>query len=147
MNPVRQITNYLNSKGYNPEYDKDSFTLFLEHDTTYGTIQTRYYFDIDMNILSCQAIYTEELNKDNYNNLCVLCNVLNEIIGVGTFIILEKESVVFEINQLINPEVSLSEDILDKLSFIPSEALTDHLDYFIDLSENKATIDEIIESL
>ena len=54
---------------------------------------------------------------------------------------------VFEINQLINPEVSLPEDILDKLSFIPSEALTDHLNYFIDLSENKATIAEIIESL
>ena len=133
MNPVRQITNYLNSKGHNPEYDKDSFTLFLEHETAFGIVQTRYYYDLDMNILSCQAIYTEELSTENYNELCVLCNMLNEIIGIGSFILLQKESLVFEINYMTDSGSIIAEDILDKLSFIPSEALIDNLKSFTDL--------------
>ena len=108
-------------------------------------VQTRYYYDLDMNVLSCQAIYPEELPTQNYPELCVLANLLNEAIGFGSFIILEKESLIFEINHLTDSESIISEDILDKISMIPSEALIDHIALFRDVANGKKTAVQALE--
>jgi Family of unknown function (DUF1790). len=129
--PLRQITNYLNQKGYKPEFDADSHTLFLDTDTPDGLIQTRYYFDLDMEVLSCQCIYTEEMPQERYRELCELANRFNEEIGFGAFLILEERDLVFEINYLMERDQILSESMLDKLSFVPSEALSENLPAFL----------------
>ncbi len=142
MNPVRQITNYLKSQGFSPEYDKDSFTLFVESQTDSEDIQSRFYYDLDMKVLSCQAIYTEDLPKENYYELCVLANLLNEAIGFGSFIILDRENLIFEINHLTDSDTIMPDDVLDKLSMIPSEALFDHINAFKEVAAGKMKAEE-----
>lgn len=129
--PLRQITNFLEQRGYTPEFDLDSHTLFLETETPNGPVQTRYFYDLDMEVLSSQCIFMDSLPKERYHALCEMANRFNEQVGFGSFVILEEEDLVFEINYLLDPEVQMSESILDKLSLIPAEAMTEHLPSFL----------------
>jgi hypothetical protein len=125
--PLRQITNYLEKQGEKPEFDLDSHTLFLTTPTEAGDVQTRYYYDLDMEVLSCQSIFAESFPRERAAALCQLLNRCNERLGFGAFVLLEEEDVVFEINHLLDREAQLSEAILDKLCFIPQEAMMEHL--------------------
>lgn len=129
--PLRQITNYLEQRAYKPEFDLDSHTLFLETDTTDGPIQTRFFYDLEMEVLSCQCIFMESFPKNKYAALCEMANRFNEQLGFGAFVILEEEDLVFEINYLLDANCQMSDAILDKLSLVPSEAMAEHLPSFM----------------
>lgn len=144
-----QITDYLKEKGFESEYDRDSRTLFVQHSTPAGDLQSRYYYDDEMEVLSCQCIYLENLAKARYAPLCELVNRCNEQLGFGAFMILDEEDLVFEINNLIDDKTPLSESVLEKLVMIPSEAMAEHLPLFqIVANENVtplAALDELWE--
>lgn len=129
--PLRQITNFLEQRGFSPEFDLDSHTLFLETPTSEGPVQTRFFYDLDMEVLSCQCIYMESFPKERYTAMCEMINRFNEQLGFGVFVLLEEEDLVFEINYLLEKDVQMSESILDKLSLVPSEAMAEHLPSFI----------------
>ncbi|MGL4292140.1 MAG: YbjN domain-containing protein [Bacteroidales bacterium] len=129
--PLRQITNFLEQRGFTPEFDLDSHTLFLETPTPDGPVQTRFFYDLDMEVLSCQCIYMESLPKNKYSELSEMVNRFNEQLGFGAFVILEEEDLVFEINHLLDPNTQISEAILDKIALVPAEAMTEHLPSFL----------------
>lgn len=143
--PLRQITNFLEQRGYAPEFDLDSHTLFLETPTPDGPIQTRFFYDLDMEVLSCQCIYMDSLPKERYAALCEMVVRFNEQLGFGSFGILEEEDLVFEINYLLDPDVQMSETILDKLSLVPAEAMAEHLPAFLAVARNTVTPEDAFE--
>ena len=128
-----QITDNLKLKGIESEFDRDSKTLFANIPTQNGDIQTRFYYDEEMEVLSCQAIYTDALCSDNYAQVCELLNICNTRLGFGAFMLLDKEDLVFEINLLCDPTSPLSEANVERLTVVPSEALDEHLPLFIEI--------------
>ncbi|MEG0948213.1 MAG: YbjN domain-containing protein [Bacteroidales bacterium] len=129
--PLRQITNFLEQRGFSPEFDLDSHTLFLETPSPDGPVQTRFFYDLDMEVLSCQCIYMESFPKERYAALCEMINRFNEQLGFGAFVLLEEADLVFEINHLLEKDTQMSEAILDKLSLVPAEAMIEHLPSFL----------------
>ena len=127
---LRQLTNYLEEKEFSPEFDLDSHTLFLNVSTQSGDFQTRFFYDLEMEVLSCQCIFLESFPQDRYSVLCELTNRFNEQLGFGAFSILEKEDVVFEINHLMEVSHQLSPTLLEKLTMVPTEALSEHIEAF-----------------
>lgn len=134
--PLRQITNFLEQRGLSPEFDLDSHTLFLETPTADGPVQTRFFYDLDMEVLSCQCIYMESFPKERYAAMCEMINRFNEQLGFGAFVLLEEEDLVFEINHLLEKDALMSEAILDKLSLVPAEAMAEHLPSFLEVGMN-----------
>ena len=129
--PLRQITKYLEGQGAKPEFDLDSHTLFLDSTTDSGDVQTRYFYDLDMEVLSSQSIFTEPFAKQRYGAMCELINRFNAQLGFGAFVLLDEEDLVFEINYLLDKDAVISPAILEKLSLIPAEAMAEHLPAFI----------------
>ena len=125
-----QITDYLKENNLESEFDKDSQTLFINQTGKNGEIQTRYYYDDNMEILSCQAIFTEQLIMKNKSQLFELLNLCNSQLGFGSFLIIEEGDLVFEINQLYDPVTPLTDSVIEKLVLITFEALDEHLPIF-----------------
>jgi Family of unknown function (DUF1790). len=131
--PLWQISRFLESKSVTTEYDKDSHTLFV--DECENNLQSRYYYDLEMEVLSSQCIYMNSLPVERYDELCKLANALNCEVGFGNFAIIDKEDLVFEINYLLeNDGASISPTVLDKICMIPAEALSENLDLFLDVA-------------
>lgn len=127
---LRQITNYLTEKQLTSEFDLDSHTLFLDTYSPVGDFQTRFFYDLDMEVLSCQCIYLESFPKDRYKEMCELATRFNEQLGFGAFCILEEEDVVFEINYLMEPTLQIPASVMDKLTMVPAEAMLEHIEAF-----------------
>ncbi|MEG1616895.1 MAG: YbjN domain-containing protein [Bacteroidales bacterium] len=140
-----QITDYLKEKEVPTEYDKDSRTLFTAHDTPQGEIQSRFYYDSEMEVLSCQCIFTEILPKAKYKELCELANRFNEELGFGAFVILDQEDLVFEINYLIEENTPLTTTLVEKLTMIPAEAMSEHLAGFLLVAKDNMTAEQAFE--
>lgn len=132
-----QITDNLKTKGIESEFDRDSKTLFANIPGQNGDIQTRFYYDEEMEVLSCQAIYMDILPTKNYAQLCELLNICNTRLGFGAFMLIDKEDLVFEINLLSDPTTPLSESNVEKLTIVPAEALDEHLPLFIEVASGK----------
>ncbi|MDO5571625.1 MAG: hypothetical protein Q4F97_09230 [Bacteroidales bacterium] len=142
--PLWQITKFLESKSLATEFDRDSQTLFVEESE--NNLQSRYYYDNDMEVLSSQCIYMKSLPVERYAELCKLANALNCEVGFGTFSIIDKEDLVFEINYLLdNDGVTISQSLLDKICMIPQEALSENLNLFLDVAYKGKTADEVME--
>lgn len=140
-----QITDYLKEKEVQTEYDKDAHTLFSTLSLPEGEIQSRYYYDRDMELLSSQCIFLESFPQDRYAALCELANRFNAELGFGAFVILEEEDLMFEISYLVEENTVLSPEVVDKLAMIPSEALTEHLPAFLEVAKGKSAR-EVFES-
>lgn len=141
-----QITDYLKEKGESVEFDKDSKTLFVDHSTEEAALQSRFYYDEEMEVLSCQCIYMDPMPTEKYAALCELANRFNSQLGFGSFVILEEEDLVFEINQLQDATTPLSSSNMDKLCAIPAEAMAEHLSSFLLIANKDFSAEDAFEA-
>ena len=140
-----QITDLLKAQEMETEFDKDSQTLFLTTETPQGDIQTRYYYDEEMEVLSCQCVYMQSFPKAKFADMCQLINLFNEELGFGAFSLMDEEDLVFEINHLVDAVTPLQENVVEKLTFIPSEAMGEHLASFVLLAQSELTPQQVYE--
>ena len=110
-----------------------------------GTIQTRFYFEEEMGVLSCQSIFTESFNAERFREMCVMANLFNEQLGFGMVLIMGEEELVFEINNLIEEDTTISDALLEKLVNIPSEAMKEHLPAFLDVANKNALPQDVFD--
>ncbi len=144
---LRQITNYLEEKEYAPEFDLDSHTLFLTTSNESGEFQTRFFYDLDMEVLSCQCIFLDSFPKEKFSQMCELINRFNEQLGFGSFVMLEQEDIVFEINYLMEAAHQIPSSVMEKLTLVPQEAMMEHIEAFKSVAFDNLSAEEAFVEL